>query len=166
MSEIPLHLNGEAKIVDAAGDDILLDTLRDCFGLTSVRGTCRIGICGTCSVQVDGRVVSSCLLPTRKVERREVVTSEGLVGADGRLGEVQEAFVRSGAYQCSFCIPAMVVSIHTYRDERIERADDGGPPLDYDEADLKEYLAGNLCRCGTYPQIIEAAHSLLSKDSP
>ena len=149
--EVVFHLNRRQRRLRVADDETLLTTLRDTFGLTSVRGTCGIGICGTCTVMVDGKVVSSCLMLTRQVRSRAVTTAEGLVD-NGQLDEVQEAFVDAGAYQCSFCIPAMTLAVRACLDEHPDATVDT----------VREYLAGNLCRCGTYPQILDAAARLVA----
>lgn len=148
--EVVFHLNGRQRRLEVAGDETLLQTLRETFALASVRGTCGIGICGTCTVLLDGKVVSSCLLLTRQVDGRSLTTSEGLVRADG-LDAVQEAFVRAGAYQCAFCIPGMTLAVRACLDEH----------PDADIETVRHYLSGNLCRCGTYPQILAAAEELI-----
>lgn len=150
---IRLKLNGVETEVTVRNDEALLETLRDSLEIHSVRGTCGIGICGTCTVLLDSAAVSSCLLLARQAAGRAVVTSEGLVGTGGELDAVQEAFVRNGAYQCSFCIPGMVLAVRAYLDEH--------PDGDIDGA--REYLGGNLCRCGTYPQILDAVAELLAR---
>ena len=151
MSQVTLNVNGKTHTLGVRNDETLLETLRREFELTSVRGTCGIGICGTCSVLVDGDIVSSCLMLTPMADGKDILTSEGLVSDGGELSEVQEAFVEHGAYQCSFCIPAMVLTVHEYI------AKNGAADIGM----VKDYLGGNLCRCGTYPQILEAAASLL-----
>lgn len=154
-SQVTLRVNREERTIEVRNDETLLESLRREYGLMSVRGTCRIGICGTCTVLLDGDVVSSCLLLTPMVDGHEIVTAEGLVGEDGQLGRVQEEFVEHGAYQCSFCIPAMVLTVHDF----VAKNSNG------DVEQLREYLGGNLCRCGTYPEILEAAASLLGTRS-
>jgi aerobic-type carbon monoxide dehydrogenase small subunit (CoxS/CutS family) len=148
---VALDVNGRKTEVEISGAEFLLETLRD-LGLTSVRGTCGIGVCGTCTVLVDGRAISSCLALTALHEGKEIVTSEGLVAADGTLDEVQRRFVEYSAFQCSYCIPAMVLAVRAYLDATAE------PTLD----EAREALAGNLCRCGTYPQILDAVAALVS----
>jgi aerobic-type carbon monoxide dehydrogenase small subunit (CoxS/CutS family) len=148
--EIVFDLNGRQRRLRVADDETLLAALRETFGLTSVRGTCGIGICGTCTVMVDGRVVSSCIMLARQVAGRSVTTAEGLVDG-GRLDEVQQAFVDRGAYQCSFCIPAMTLTVRACLDEQ----------PDATVETVREQLAGNLCRCGTYPQILDAVARLV-----
>lgn len=155
--KVPLTVNGEDHSVSVTGDETLLRTLRERLGFTSARETCGIGLCGACTVLVDGKVVSSCIMLTAQVRDREVTTAEGLCGPDGRLTSVQEAFVRRGAYQCSFCIPAMALTVHAaLSDEEAGR----------DCESVREYLAGNLCRCGTYPEILEAVTDLVAGRQP
>lgn len=151
VTKVRFTLNGAETSLPVRPDETLLETLREALDIRSVRGSCGIGMCGTCTVLLDGRVASSCLLLTRQVDGRTLVTSEGLVSDDGRLDEVQAAFVRSGAYQCAFCIPAMVLTVRAYLDEH----------RDGDLGQAREYLGGNLCRCGSYPQILEAVGDLI-----
>lgn len=155
FAEVGLAVNGEEVRLPVRGDERLIETLREGVGLRSVRETCGIGVCGTCTVLVDGMPVSSCLMFTRQAVGRTVTTSEGLVGEDGTLDPVQEAFVDNGAYQCSFCIPAMVLTVRSYLDGR----DGAGGSLE----ELRKYLGGNLCRCGSYPEILDAAAALLNE---
>jgi aerobic-type carbon monoxide dehydrogenase small subunit (CoxS/CutS family) len=153
QTSVRIDLNGEPREVDIRPGEVLIETLRQRFGCTSVRGTCGIGVCGTCTVQVDGRAVSSCLLLTEQVGTRAVRTSEGLC-ANGVLDEVQQAFVDRQAYQCSFCIPGMVMTLRALKDEE--------PDADAERA--REALGGNLCRCGTYPWVLEAAVDLFERE--
>ncbi|MGH8947013.1 MAG: (2Fe-2S)-binding protein [Acidimicrobiia bacterium] len=155
LSELSLHVNGAEVRFEAPGDERLIETLRQRVGVRSVRESCGIGVCGTCTVLVDGKPVSSCLMFTGQAVGRMVTTSEGLVDEDGSLDPVQEAFVDKGAYQCSFCIPAMVLTVRAFLDGR----DGARGSLD----DLREYLGGNLCRCGSYPEILDAAAALLNE---
>jgi len=154
-SELTLIVNGEKHHVEVLADEALVHTLRDRLGLRSVRPTCGMGICGTCTVQLDGSVVSSCLLLTVQVAGRPVVTSEGLRSDDGGLSRVQQAFVDRGAYQCSYCIPGMVVTVHACLSEN----------PDASLEDVRDYLAGNLCRCGTYVSILEAVSELVESEA-
>jgi aerobic-type carbon monoxide dehydrogenase small subunit (CoxS/CutS family) len=145
-------VNGREQVVEGPADESLIETLRESLGLRSVRETCGIGICGTCTVQVDGRSASACLLLTRQLSGRTVRTSEGLVADDGSLSRIQQAFLDRRAYQCSYCIPGMVVSVDACLREN--------PQASFEE--VREYLAGNLCRCGTYVSILEAVHDLVA----
>jgi aerobic-type carbon monoxide dehydrogenase small subunit (CoxS/CutS family) len=155
MSErLTLEVNGGEVVVEVPADEALVDTLRDRLGLRSVRPTCGLGICGTCTVQLDGAVASSCLLLTVQVEGRSIRTSEGLTNDDGGLSRVQQAFVDNGAYQCAYCIPGMVVTVEACLAE--------SPDASMEE--VREYLAGNLCRCGTYVSILEAVTELVRGD--
>lgn len=151
VTRLGLHVNGRVHDIDVPDDEALVTTLRR-LGLRSVRASCGIGMCGTCTVQVGGMVASSCLLLTRQIVDREVVTSEGLV-ADGEPSAVQRAFLEHRAYQCSFCIPGMVLTV----DACLRDRPDAGV------AEVREYLAGNLCRCGTYPNILDAVRALVAE---
>jgi aerobic-type carbon monoxide dehydrogenase small subunit (CoxS/CutS family) len=151
---IPLTVNGRQETIFAKADESLLETLRNDLGFTSTRGTCGIGVCGTCTVLVDGSTASSCIMLTAQASGREITTAEGLCGPDGELSAVQEAFVRHGAYQCSFCIPAMTLAVHA----ALADEETGG-----DRAKVREQLAGNLCRCGTYPEILLAVTDLVEQ---
>lgn len=151
---VKVEVNDRIEEFPVRDQETLLETLRERFGLTSVRSACGIGMCGTCTVHVDGRAVSSCLTLTQQVDGKVVRTSEGLV-VDGALDPVQQAFVASEAYQCSFCIPGAVMAVRALLDAEpdatVERA--------------RDELAGNLCRCGTYPWIVDAlAH--LFREAP
>ena len=150
--DVTLHVNGKDVDVRIPETEILLDTLRDRLGLFSVRGACGIGICGSCTVLIDGRPISSCLALTALHERRAILTSEGLGDAE-QLDPVQHAFIESSAFQCSYCIPAMVLTVRAYLDGA------EGPTVE----GAKEALAGNLCRCGTYPHIVEALEVLIGE---
>ena len=154
---VPLTVNGQEVTAEVEGDETLLQTLRNRLGYTSPRGTCQIGVCGTCTVLVDGKVTSSCIMLTAQARGRDITTAEGLRSADGQLADVQEAFVRKGAYQCSFCIPAMALSVHG------ALADNS---INHDTESIREYLAGNLCRCGTYPEILEAVADVVDNNRP
>jgi len=152
---IELVVNDNPTTVSVRTDETLLHTLREKQGLTSVRGTCGIGICGTCTVLVNGLPVSSCNALTVMHAGASITTSEGLA-LDEKLDSVQQAFIEQGAYQCSYCIPAMVLTVRSILD-RTESLD---------AALIREQLAGNLCRCGTYPQIMEAVESLIAAREP
>ena len=147
---VVLNVNGEKTEIEVSGTEFLLETLRG-LGLTSVRGACGIGICGSCTVLTDGKAISSCIALTALQEGREILTSEGLVDSEGELDTVQRAFLEHNAFQCSYCIPAMVLSVRAYLDETDRPTLEGA----------REALTGNLCRCGTYPQVLDVLESLL-----
>ena len=140
--EIRFRLNGEAVSAQVAPHETLVEVLQDGFGLYGARESCAQGLCGCCSVLVDGRAVSGCLYLATLAEDTDVVTVEG----NKELDAVQQAFVESAAFQCGFCTPGFVVMARQLLDEN----------PDPSEHDIRHYLSGNLCRCAAYPQIIEA----------
>lgn len=148
MPDLNLHLNGTLVSCSVDDGEVLLETLRDRLGLRSVRSCCGIGVCGTCTVLLEGRPASSCLLLTEMVGERSLCTAENL-DPDETVGR---AFIESGAYQCSYCLPGMVLTITAALAEDPEARVD----------DLRSLLAGNLCRCGSYPQIIEALKRIVA----
>jgi aerobic carbon-monoxide dehydrogenase small subunit len=141
-------LNGRAVSFDGAGTRRLLDVLREDLQLTGTKEGCGEGECGACSVLIDGEVVDSCLVAVGQVEGREVVTVEGLADG-GRLTALQQAFIEYGAAQCGICTPGMLLAAHVV----LQRT--GRPSAD----EVREALAGNLCRCTGYTKIIEAVLS-------
>lgn len=143
--EIILSLNGRREKIQVEAADTLLEVLRDRFKLWSVRESCGVGACGTCTVLVDGRPVSSCFLLAVRVAGRDIVTLEGL--NDGaELHYIQEAFVEQRAVQCAYCTPGFVLSVKALLDEIPDPSDE----------QIRDYLAGNLCRCAGYADILRA----------
>jgi len=138
-------LNGEQVSVLVSPAKPLLWVLRNDFGLTGAKPGCEEGECGACTVLVDGNAVASCLMMAAQVDGHEVTTVEGLV-SEGGLGAVQEAFVKVGAPQCGYCMPGVIMSTKALL-ERIPN-----PTADQ----ISRYLAGNICRCGNYPRIVQA----------
>jgi carbon-monoxide dehydrogenase small subunit len=138
-------VNGEDVSLDAPGMRRLLDALREDLGLTGTKEGCGEGECGACSVVIDGQVVDSCLVPLSQVEGKSVLTVEGLAPTD-RLDALQQAFLEHGGAQCGICTPGMLMAARAYLDE-------GGAPVD---EDIREAIAGNLCRCTGYTKIIDA----------
>jgi carbon-monoxide dehydrogenase small subunit len=141
-------LNGTTVSLDVVGTRRLLDVLREDLHLTGTKEGCGEGECGACSVLIDGEVVDSCLIAVGQVEGREVTTVEGLADG-GRLTALQQAFIEHGAAQCGICTPGMLLAAHVVL-QRTRR-----PSAD----DVREGLAGNLCRCTGYTKIIEAVLS-------
>lgn len=141
-----LSVNGVTHEVRAPDNETLIDSLRDRLGLTGAKQACAMGNCGTCTVRLDGDTVYACLVLTAECETTEVTTIEGLADGD-RLDPVQAAFVEADAFQCGFCTPGQIMSVRALLDE-IECPTD---------ADLIHGLAGNLCRCGAYDHILQAA---------
>jgi aerobic carbon-monoxide dehydrogenase small subunit len=144
--EMQFTLNGEEVKVEVDPTWTLLYVLRDVLELTGTKFGCGYGECGACTVIMDGQAVNSCLLPALEAEGRRVSTIEGLAGADGQLHPLQKAFVEHGAVQCGFCTPGMIMSAKALLDEKQDPSED----------EIKESIAGNLCRCTGYVKIIEA----------
>ena len=142
---VELTVNGDPYRREIEPDATLLSVLRDALGLTGTKWGCMTGDCGACTVLVDGEPVVSCLQLARQVDGTEVTTVEGLA-ENGELGDLQAAFVTNGAAQCGFCTPGMLMAA-----EALLRRDD--TPT---EADIREALAGNLCRCTGYNKIVDA----------
>jgi carbon-monoxide dehydrogenase small subunit len=140
-------VNGERRQVDDVWEgESLLYVLRERMGLPGSKNACEQGECGSCTVYLDGSTVCACLVAAGQAEGREVVTVEGL--ASGELHPVQQAFLDAGAVQCGFCTPGLVVAAHDLL------ARDAAPST----VDIREALAGNLCRCTGYETIIAAVH--------
>lgn len=145
-----LHVNGrDREVADSWLGESLLDVLRDRLGLLGAKGACEQGECGSCSVMVDGALVCSCLVMAASAVGQPIVTVEGLAPA-GLPSDVQQAFVDAGAVQCGFCTPGLIVAVHDLL------ARDGDPT----EADIREQLAGNVCRCTGYGRIIDAVQQV------
>jgi carbon-monoxide dehydrogenase small subunit len=144
--KVTFEVNGEKRTTDDiwAGESLLY-VLRERMGLAGSKNACEQGECGSCTVYLDGVPVCSCLVAAGQAEGRTVVTVEGLAEGD-RLDPVQEAFVAAGAVQCGFCTPGLVVATH----DLLQRVSDP------DDVEIREALAGNLCRCTGYEKILEA----------
>ncbi|HXJ82470.1 MAG TPA: (2Fe-2S)-binding protein [Candidatus Methylomirabilis sp.] len=145
MTDLRFTLNGSSVSVSARAHWTLLQVLRDRLGLTGTKEGCGVGVCGTCTVLLDGRPVSSCLTLAVNVDGRRVLTIEGMT-AGGEYHPVQQAFLESTAFQCAFCTAGMIMAtfaLLTSHDDPTEE-------------EVKDYLAGNLCRCGSYVEILQA----------
>jgi carbon-monoxide dehydrogenase small subunit len=142
---IRFTLNGRAETVEAANHHTLLEVLQDRFALFGARESCGQGLCGCCTILVDGRAVSGCLFLAAFADGASVETIEHVADGD-RLDPVQEAFVECGAIQCGFCTPGFVLMARQLLDEH----------PDPDDALIRDYLSGNLCRCAAYPEIVAA----------
>jgi aerobic carbon-monoxide dehydrogenase small subunit len=144
-------VNGRPVTADDVWEgESLLFVLRERLGLPGSKNACEQGECGSCTVYLDGRPVCACLVAAGQAEERDVVTIEGLAGP-GELDPVQQAFLEAGAVQCGFCTPGLIVQAHSLLRETV----DAGLPVPGD-AEIREALAGNLCRCTGYEQILEA----------
>ena len=142
-----LDVNGGQREVEAREHESLLTVLRDQLGLVGSKDACEQGECGSCSVLMDGDLVCSCLVMAGAAAGRDIRTIESLGTAD-RLHPVQQAFVDAGAVQCGFCTPGFVISTVALLRANPEPSD----------AEIKEALAGNICRCTGYGKILEAVH--------
>jgi carbon-monoxide dehydrogenase small subunit/isoquinoline 1-oxidoreductase alpha subunit/xanthine dehydrogenase YagT iron-sulfur-binding subunit len=143
---LTLRVNGREERVRARAHHTLLDVLRNEVGLTGPREGCGVGMCGACTVLLDGRPVSGCLVLAPMAEGAEILTVEGLEAPDGTLHPIQQAYVDHTAFQCSYCTPGFILATKALLDEQ--------PSPSRDE--VKAYLAGNLCRCGSYVKILDA----------
>jgi xanthine dehydrogenase YagT iron-sulfur-binding subunit len=139
-----LEINGQAHALEVEPRVTLLDALRERLGLTGTKKGCDQGQCGACTVHVDGRRVLACLTLAAQVEGRKVTTIEGL--AETELHPVQAAFLEHDAFQCGYCTPGQVMSAVACIREGHAGTDD----------EIREYMSGNLCRCGAYPNIVAA----------
>jgi aerobic carbon-monoxide dehydrogenase small subunit len=142
---ICLTVNGEECEADVWAGESLLYALREHLGLPGSKNACEQGECGSCSVLLDGELVCACLVLAAQADGHEVVTVEGLA-EDGRLHRVQEAFVETGAVQCGFCTPGLVVATAALLRANPEPSED----------EIREALSGNLCRCTGYAKIFDA----------
>jgi carbon-monoxide dehydrogenase small subunit len=142
---IDFRLNDQPVSVEASGQETLLYLLRDRLGILSVKEGCGVGECGACTVLLDDRAVNACLVAAGKVQGRRVTTIEGLSPGD-RLHPLQEGFLRMGAVQCGFCTPGLILAAYSLLKEN------PGPSRE----EIVQGLAGNLCRCTGYHDIIRA----------
>jgi aerobic carbon-monoxide dehydrogenase small subunit len=149
---VELLVNGERREMDVWEGESLLYALRERLGLPGSKNACEQGECGSCSVLLDRTLVCACLVLAAQADGREVVTVEGLA-ADGHLHPVQEAFVETGAVQCGFCTPGLVVATADLLAHNPDPGDD----------DIREALSGNLCRCTGYAKIFDAVRLAASR---
>jgi carbon-monoxide dehydrogenase small subunit len=153
---LSLKVNGEKREVDGVWEgESLLYVLRERLGLPGSKNACEQGECGSCSVYMDGIIACACLVLAGQAEGREVVTVEGIAGGE-ELHPVQEAFVEAGAVQCGFCTPGFVVATHDLLRRNSEPTD----------AEIREALAGNLCRCTGYEKILDAVRLAAEEIAP
>ncbi len=145
-SEVTLTVNGERRTARVENRTSLLDWLREEAGLTGAKKGCNEGACGACTVLIDGKRMNACLTLVVQCAGRDVTTAEGLAGPDGTLHPVQQAFIDHDAFQCGYCTPGQVISA-------VACIQEGHAT---DEATVREWMSGNLCRCSAYPQITAA----------
>ena len=142
---IRFKLNGRAVSASVMPHETIVDMLTNQFELTGARESCGQGLCGCCTVHVDGKPVSGCLSLSWFLDGTEVGTIEGLADGD-TLDPVQQAFIDAGAFQCGFCTPGFIMMTKTLLAQHPKPTDD----------EIRHYLTGNLCRCSAYPEIVEA----------
>lgn len=149
---ISTSVNGEHVEVDVPANEVLATMLRDRLGLTGLKVSCGLQICGSCTVLLDDRAVSSCTILAAEADGKTIRTVEGLA-VDGQLNELQQAFVTRGALQCGFCTPGFLMAAT----ELLERNNDP------DEVTIRHWLSGNICRCTGYRSIVEAVQDAASE---
>ena len=158
-SHIVLRVNGNEHVLDVDNRTTLLDALREHLDLTGAKKGCDHGQCGACTVLVDGRRANACLLFAVACAGAEIVTVEGLE-RDGALHPLQRAFIEHDAFQCGYCTPGQICSAIGMLDEASQgwpsAATPAGGDVALDEAEIRERMSGNLCRCGAYVNIVRA----------
>jgi len=151
MPDISFVLNGEKVKIFIEEYEMLIDVLRKKMNLRGSKEGCGLGECGACTVIIDGLNIDSCLYPAMEVDGKEVITIEG-ISQNGKLNKIQESFLKNGAVQCGFCTPGMIMSSTAFLKNMKGKS--------FTEEDIKRALAGNLCRCTGYVQIVEAIKNL------
>jgi carbon-monoxide dehydrogenase small subunit len=152
--KIQFTVNGLAREIDAPPVKRVLDVLREDLRLTGTKEGCGEGECGACSIILDGDVINSCLVPICQVEGARIITVEGLA-LDGRLDPLQQAFLEFGGAQCGICTPGMLIAARALLDSNAHPTRD----------EIKEAIAGNLCRCTGYVKIIDAIQQAATKSA-
>jgi carbon-monoxide dehydrogenase small subunit len=145
LHEIVLLVNSRAYTLNVESDALLIDVLRDQLGLTGTKKGCGTGDCGACTIIMDGKAVTSCMILAVSAEGKTITTIEGLE-QNGKLHPIQTAFIEHGAIQCGFCTPGMILTAKTLLDSNPNPT----------EAEIRAGIAGNLCRCTGYTKIVEA----------
>ncbi|MBL7040916.1 MAG: (2Fe-2S)-binding protein [Pirellulaceae bacterium] len=149
---VKLTVNGQEKTIATDSQRSLLDVLREDMGLTGAKYGCGEGLCGACSVLVDGKTVRSCVTPVSKVDKTSIVTIEGLA-SDDALHPVQEAFLEEGALQCGYCTGGMILTAIALLEENARPTDQ----------EIVEGMNGSICRCNGYPKIVTAVRRAAEK---
>jgi aerobic carbon-monoxide dehydrogenase small subunit len=143
---IRLTVNGSRYEVKAPAYRTLVDLIRYDLGLTGTKEACSVGVCGACSVVLDGRLVASCIMLACQADGAEITTIEGIAGQDGELHPLQRSFIQHGGFQCGICTPGQIIAARALLDEQPAPT----------EQQIKDWMMGNLCRCTGYYQIVEA----------
>jgi carbon-monoxide dehydrogenase small subunit len=146
--KVSFTLNGRQVTTEVSAHHTLLEVLRNQFQLYGARETCGQGLCGVCTVLVSGNPVSSCLYLAPAVDGEVVETIEGLSAPDENFHPIQEAFYNKKAFQCGYCTPGMIMMAKKLLEENLDPTDE----------QIMDYMAGNICRCASYEQIMEAIH--------
>ena len=149
--QLTLNVNGQDYEVEVEANRLLLQVLRDSLDLTGTKEGCSIGVCGACSVIVDGRLVSSCLTLAAGCEGKNIETIEGLA-KNGKLHPLQQAFIEYGGFQCGICTPGQIMAAKALLDENPQPS----------EEEVKEWMSGNLCRCTGYYKILESVMAVVN----
>ena len=142
---IEFTLNGRPEAIEVRANSLMLDVIRDRFGLTGAKRSCDVQVCGACTILKDGLPVSACTTLAVEMDDAEILTIEGLAATDGDLHPLQRSFVETGGLQCGFCTPGFILTAHALIEKGVTS-----------EAGLVEGLEGNICRCTGYRKIIEA----------
>jgi carbon-monoxide dehydrogenase small subunit len=143
---VKMRVNGRDYSLKVAANARLLDVIREDIGLTGTKEGCSVGECGACTILMNGKKVNSCMVLAGQADGSEILTIEGVNGIDGELHPLQKAFIDAGAVQCGFCTPGMIMSSLELLNTTLEPS----------ETEIKEAIAGNLCRCTGYKQIVDA----------
>ncbi len=152
LVSVRFRLNGQQLAIQVPSQELLIDLIRDRLGLTGTKRSCDMEICGSCTVLLNGKAVSSCTLFAFDVDGKDVLTIEGLA-PDGGLHPIQEAFIQYGGFQCGFCTPGMILLAKSLLDEKQVPT----------EEEIREYMDANLCRCTGYQMIIESVAAAAEK---
>ena len=155
MSQVSMTVNGKGVSGEIEGRTLLADFLREGLGLTGTHVGCDTGQCGACVVHVDGRAVKACNMFAAEAEGAEVTTIEGMAAPDGTLSVIQQAFQDHHGLQCGFCTPGMVMSAAALLSENPKPS----------EAEIRDYLEGNICRCTGYHNIVKAILAASGQDA-
>jgi carbon-monoxide dehydrogenase small subunit len=150
---VELSINGDQYRIAVRPNEFLADVLRSKLDLTGTKTACDMGVCGSCTVLLDGLPVSSCLTLAVDAEGKEITTIEGLESADGELHPVQESFLDKGAVQCGFCTAGMVMTTKGFLDKNPNPT----------EKEIRQTISGNICRCTGYTKIVEAVEDAAKK---
>ncbi len=151
--KIACNVNGRDYGLEIDEKESLLELLRDRLELTGTKQGCSVGECGACAVLVDGTTVDSCIYLAAWVDEKKVITIEGIAKEDGSLSDVQESFIESGAVQCGFCTPGLVLSTTAFLEQNKNPS----------REDIRRGISGNLCRCTGYQKIVEAVERTVEK---